>query len=123
MYQSDLNQEQLDAWIAALRSGQYQQGTGALMRSPEGVAEYCCLGVLCEVVGREVGEVWKPLHQGRSFIRDYSYNGNNGFYLLPEKAQSDLSEMNDSGRSFLYIADWIRDNVLPAPGNTKVRPC
>lgn len=32
-------------WIAALRSGEYQQGHGVL-RSGD---HYCCLGVLCEV--------------------------------------------------------------------------
>jgi hypothetical protein len=32
-------------WIDALRSGKYQQGTGALRI----VNEYCCLGVLCDL--------------------------------------------------------------------------
>jgi hypothetical protein len=36
-------------WVAALRSGDYRQGRGALAaRLPDGV-EYCCLGVLMEI--------------------------------------------------------------------------
>lgn len=38
-------------WVAALRSGEYHQGRGALVR--EGFEaqslNYCCLGVLCEL--------------------------------------------------------------------------
>ena len=33
-------------WVAALRSGEYQQGTGYLNSG-----DFCCLGVLCEVLG------------------------------------------------------------------------
>lgn len=36
-------------WVAALRSGEYKQGTGAMCAYDN----YCCLGVLCEVVGFE----------------------------------------------------------------------
>jgi hypothetical protein len=40
----------LARWVAALRSGDYRQGTGRLRRGdlPDGV-RYCCLGVLCEL--------------------------------------------------------------------------
>lgn len=37
-------------WIDALRSGKYEQGRGALLND----GKYCCLGVLCEVVGLEI---------------------------------------------------------------------
>ena len=36
-------------WIAALRSGKYQQSWGAL----RGYDGYCCLGVLCDVADPE----------------------------------------------------------------------
>lgn len=36
-------------WIKALRSGEYKQGNNCNLQSNEG--EFCCLGVLCEVVG------------------------------------------------------------------------
>lgn len=39
-----------DKWIAALRSGEYDQTKGVLRREDdEGRASYCCLGVLCEL--------------------------------------------------------------------------
>jgi hypothetical protein len=40
-----MNEEAKRLWVAALRSGKYDQTTGALR---DGVG-YCCLGVLCEV--------------------------------------------------------------------------
>lgn len=36
-----------DKWITALRSGEYEKGTGQLRSSDN---TYCCLGVLCEVM-------------------------------------------------------------------------
>lgn len=38
-------------WIQALRSGNYSQGPGRLVRRDEGSGKesYCCLGVLCEI--------------------------------------------------------------------------
>ena len=43
-------QEVRAAWTKALRSGKYRQGTGCLKVSkPEGLSEYCCLGVLCDL--------------------------------------------------------------------------
>lgn len=37
-------------WVAALRSGKYQQGRGQLKYNPDRVARYCCLGVLCAIL-------------------------------------------------------------------------
>ena len=37
----------LEKWLAALRSGDYQQGTGQLKNGDR----YCCLGVACEISG------------------------------------------------------------------------
>jgi hypothetical protein len=48
-----------EKWVAALRSGKYEQGTTALctliphFESEETDEQYCCLGVLCEVVQNE----------------------------------------------------------------------
>jgi hypothetical protein len=39
-----------DRWVAALRSGEYEQGTGEF----EHKGRYCCLGVLCDVMGQPV---------------------------------------------------------------------
>lgn len=41
-------------WLAALRSGKFKQGRYRLRRGDT----YCCLGVLCEVVHKDVGGWW-----------------------------------------------------------------
>lgn len=45
-----MNPEVKAKWVAALRSGKYDQGRGQL-RSPDGY--FCCLGVLCELAVAE----------------------------------------------------------------------
>lgn len=40
----------MERWVAALRSGKYKQGH-SLLRSTQN--HYCCLGVLCDVLGVE----------------------------------------------------------------------
>ena len=41
-----MKKELAEEWAAALKSGEYQQGTGGLR--PE-LDKYCCLGVLCDL--------------------------------------------------------------------------
>jgi len=41
-----INYRQFKRWIAALDSGDYKQGKGALQTK----AGYCCLGVACDVL-------------------------------------------------------------------------
>lgn len=37
-------------WVKALRSGKFKQGRGTLKQyNSKGVAQHCCLGVLCEL--------------------------------------------------------------------------
>lgn len=52
-----MHQEVKRRWVNALKSGGYKQGRGALHRpktaTPSGEAEYCCLGVLCELAVAE----------------------------------------------------------------------
>lgn len=40
-------------WVAALRSGEFEQGEHFLRSFDD---EYCCLGVLCETYRRETGK-------------------------------------------------------------------
>lgn len=57
------------AWLTALRSGAYHQGTGCLKRTykpdevlpGEPAVRHCCLGVLCEVYKLSTGKgTWSP---------------------------------------------------------------
>ena len=43
--------ENAQKWVAALRSGNYAQGIGALKAN----GKYCCLGVACDVYMKETG--------------------------------------------------------------------
>ena len=59
-------------WVAALRSGEYEQGTGQLVRRIEGYEgeedtyKFCCLGVLQNLYHEEHGTAFKP----REFVRE-----------------------------------------------------
>lgn len=106
-------------WLTALRSGKYQQGQNFLQRDDK----FCCLGVLCEVMGLEAT---------KSFENIYEYGSNGSMSYLfpvddehPERScksipiayankiglhgalKRDLIRMNDHGRSFSEIADKI----------------
>ena len=50
-----MRKEVADKWIAALRSGEYQQTTSSLR---DGDA-FCCLGVLCDLHAKETGGEWQ----------------------------------------------------------------
>lgn len=43
------NLDNIRAWVAALRSGKYPQGRGALIRVEWDGDKHCCLGVACKV--------------------------------------------------------------------------
>ena len=51
-----MNKEIKARWVEALRSGNYEQGRYNLRRDDQ----FCCLGVLCDVVKDEVGCNWLP---------------------------------------------------------------
>lgn len=45
-----------ERWVEALRSGEYQQGTGRVRMK----GRYCCLGVLTALAEKELGpDVWR----------------------------------------------------------------
>jgi|688.fasta_scaffold176977_2 hypothetical protein len=49
-----MNKEIKARWIEALRSGNYEQGRYSLRRG----SEFCCLGVLCDIVKDDVNCDW-----------------------------------------------------------------
>ena len=108
-----------ERWIAALRSGEYEQGRFQLQ--PE-LGRYCCLGVLCDLAAQDgVGE-WEET-PGSRWVR---FTTDNSYSTLSEPVMKwagiktaharipgggDLTLLNDGGRSFEYIASVIEDNV------------
>ncbi len=103
-----MNVENIKLWIAALRSGEYQQGTGFL--NPEG--KYCCLGVACEVaekhnipVERRLGTLYgKTLSSYQLRVLDW--------LNLSTEIENILTTMNDTHmKTFLEIADYLESLI------------
>jgi hypothetical protein len=91
-------------WVAALRSGQYQQARER-MKAADGAL--CCLGVLCVISGVEPIE----LSAGQVMVGD----GNAASYDFVQEqglVPSVFITLNDKRKwSFAQIADYIEANV------------
>jgi hypothetical protein len=96
-------------WVEALRSGRYAQGTGALRKQEA----FCCLGVLCDVTDRANWEAHPSgiyqqiVHGGDSLLPEHVALASG----VPHEAQWALANMNDMGRSFAEIADYIEAHL------------
>ena len=105
-----------ELWLAALRSGDREQGKGYL--NVDG--KFCCLGVLCEVAIESGVGVTKQEDLGTYYYGSRSSFPPKAVYDwsgLPGLTTADgpdvrLSIMNDGdGKTFLEIADWIEENL------------
>lgn len=103
-------------WLAALRSGNYKQASGSLVRlhSDPQTAEFCCLGVACDIVDPTA---WSDAYNGdsrESLVRDWcdlSYDTTDSFPFIDPAASDFLATRNDSGATFEQIANWIEENL------------
>jgi hypothetical protein len=98
-------------WLKALRSGKYKQTKNVLRKARGG---FCCLGVLCDIVKpdgwyKDQDKVWG--FQGSECTYDFPPTSILAETGLPTELGSDLAVMNDSGRSFKEIADYIEERV------------
>ena len=126
-----MNSEVKGQWTAALRSGEYEQGSGVLRTIGN---TYCCLGVLCELAVK-ANVIPVPVISGESY--SYGPEGDRESWFLPapvkawagieasdpavpnSEVDSDadvddvitLSRMNDRGDTFGQIADAIDANL------------
>jgi hypothetical protein len=100
-------------WIEALRSGEYQQANGELRDTSEDTPKYCCLGVLCNVMGASWG-------QGLPLLDGLMLQSEDEELLSPEaldmagfnqRIEGTLASMNDSGTPFPEIADYIEKHL------------
>lgn len=107
-------------WVAALRSGTYEQAQGALRIGDA----YCCLGIACEIAREELNGQWVTNNDqdassfyacngelGRGVltpvIADWlGLNSTSGLYDTGTFGDS-LASLNDGGASFDAIADMI----------------
>jgi hypothetical protein len=116
-------------WVAALRSGYYQQAKGTLKRVQLGPrpfettgiprVSYCCLGVGCNLVGYRHG--WVETDRDELLLEHDGSDDNAKFYgwkdigagelrgfpFIAPNAAGHLGNLNDEGCTFLEIADWI----------------
>lgn len=105
-----MNPTMKQQWITALRSGEYEQGTGFLRTINN---KYCCLGVLCDVAGvnavqgRHVGDHDRYYYEGTSCMLHMNLQIKFGI----EGETGILMGMNDKGDNFNEIADWIEENI------------
>jgi len=116
-------------WIDALRSGKYHQGQSKLY-SGDG---FCCLGVLCDIYAKEVGDIaWVKKDPSKTVDDDkwdYWYFDDQS-EVLPDcvckwaemdeddpvltKGQyylTSLAELNDKGATFEDLAEVIEEQL------------
>lgn len=105
-----MNPEIKAQWVAALRSGEYEQCREAL-RSRDG---FCCLGVLCDLYSNAHNAEWndRELRRGDDEMpsaRVYEWAGLPSAAMVEIDARrGSLTYHNDiSGRSFAEIAAAI----------------
>lgn len=114
-------------WVAALRSGDYEQGHGRLhTRGPKDTSMFCCLGVLCDLATQDniVSEVielstwddvaviydddesWLP-----TSVVEWSGVDHQGTFAEGNHIHefSTLAELNDSGATFEHLATIIEE--------------
>ena len=105
-------------WLEALRSGKYRQAVGALRRNADSGDSFCCLGVLCDVLDpndwteEDITYSWglnsygKDERQGAVLPTPVTEQ-----YHISRNRMWDLTGLNDKGKSFSEIADWIEDHL------------
>lgn len=106
-----MNAELKSKWIAALQSGNYQQGRSFLRITSRDGEQFCCLGVLCEVAGVPR---WKGDDNSYVFGPDELEDRGSGFIegpLADGIDQRPLAALNDVGASFAVIADYIEKHI------------
>lgn len=99
-------------WLAALRSGEYKQGRAQLHNRAQNT--FCCLGVACKIVApdKEIPNASHILHHYEDFkdvptiLKGYHNNSSSSDHPVYK-----LISMNDRGKSFEDIANWIEKNL------------
>lgn len=123
-----MNQRNLQLWLDALRSGEYEQGKGYLNKD----GKLCCLGVLCEVAIADGVDLVKEPESDLPTVIGYSgcvtsppgnvrtwLTGEEGWQDIPrpmvdlngDMERTNVVRLNDSmGWTFERIADALEAN-------------
>lgn len=108
------NKENMRLWVAALRSGDYQQGVGALQTEGN---KFCCLGVACEIA--MIHGIELTFYQGSGEDSNFiSYDACSTF--LPAKVAAWLGIGYDQHSSFIDVAISNSLSATAANDNNKM---
>lgn len=89
-----MNKEIKQQWVAALRSGDYRQGTGTLKNRR---GEFCCLGVLCDLAEKAGVVTWKDNAMYHGYASpSFGHLAINSTLPLEVKIWADLNTRNPS---------------------------
>lgn len=95
-------------WVEALRSGQYIQGRSKLFEEYKGT--FCCLGVLCDIQG--VPRERTSQYAIAPFISEAGIPGFEPIQgVISQEEANCLAGMNDKGKTFNEIADYIEETL------------
>ena len=109
-----MNQELKDRWVGALRGDDYEQGRKRLRCNDD---MYCCLGVLADIhdpsLWEEELDGWfyvdmegeLPSDMEELALGQWNDRG------TPRDVEGHLIAMNDGGKTFDTIANWIEVHV------------
>jgi hypothetical protein len=122
-----LDEEFKKKWTEALRSGEYEQGTGQLYNSFKD--KFCCLGVAAVVAGEDTTTidghgvfsdflVDRARTEGREIKMPKELQGNRrsnktvgSLYYKNDGLEHGLFNPDGKKHSFSEIADWIEENL------------
>lgn len=100
-------------WLAALRSGRYEQCRGSMFDGKG----YCCLGVLQMELGGEIVKSYSCELPTRSWLNEKGIiflDGEGNSFCSPnigENLENSASTLNDKGVSFLELADLLEQEI------------
>ena len=115
-------EERRKLWVAALRSGDYQQGQGFLCSLENDKPYYCCLGIAIEVFincGGQVDKRQEYIKEKKGVVYRYDYEtfhlprcvqdwlGIKTFNATYGNGETSLERLNDDYKTFLEIAEFI----------------
>ena len=104
-----MNPEIKAQWLAALRSGDYQQGKSLLHYEDR----FCCLGVLCDLYAKDTGNTWESdglvcnMHGSGGILSPQVQE----WAGLKHLNSMDLAGRNDNGATFEELAELIEENL------------
>jgi hypothetical protein len=136
-----VNRERVQLLVDALRSGEYEQARGALIRQNhiDGSRSYCCLGVACVVAAGQglpltfvepvepdlasnvvsvlvSGDVFNSLLPP-SVMEWFGFDEMDPYLFTASEGHSgSASVFNDEGSTFEQLADMFEEAFLTQPG-------